>query len=595
MIVTLAISLSMALVLGMIAQKLRLSTLVGYLLAGILAAQLWGEQMNHELVEDFSHIGVVLLLFGVGLHFHFKDLVAVQRLALPTAIVSMVMRTAIVGAAAWWLGDSLGLDVVGCAMFGVCASVTSTVVLTRVLADNRLLQTPAGHTGLGILVVEDIFTILMLVLMPVLFGDKPLLESLLWMVVKLALLVVCVVYIGDRVIAKVLTSVSRFASGELFTLSVLVFALGIAALSSYVFDASMEFGAFLSGMVVGQSKFAARAASDALPMRDAFAVLFFVSVGMGFDPTTIWEHGALLLATVVLTVLGASLVCYITLRLLKAPFRKAVTVAATLTQIGEFSFILASLAASEYGVLPQEAANVITGVAIITITLNAACFRFVPGLIDALEARGIGVAHEGAHELIPDPTEDRDRVIVVGYGPCGEICARLLRENEVEAVVVEMNIDTVGRLNQAGIPALHGDARRRAILEAAGVEKAVSIIITSPAAPAMEIATMARSLNPDIYVMAHTQYLLTAQQLRGALQDQVAVYSGENEVALTMMSHLLTRLHATVDQVSRELRRARKLLDQVGILPAKPSASTASPASSSPNSPPSPNSSASGS
>lgn len=561
MIITLAITLTLALVLGMLAERLRLSSLIGYLLAGIIIAQLWGAHLDHKLVEDFSHVGVVLLLFGVGLHFHFKDLVAVQRLALPTAIISMVMRTLIVAAAAWWVGDSLGLDTVGCIMFGICACVTSTVVLTRVLADNRILQTPAGHTGLGILVVEDIFTIMMLVLMPVLFGDKPLLESLLWMAVKLVLLVICVVYLGRRVIGRVLTSVSRFASGELFTLSVLAFALGIAALSSYVFDASLEFGAFLSGMVVGQSKFAARAASDALPMRDAFAVLFFVSVGMGFDPTTIWQHWALLLATVAVTILGASAVCYITLRLLRAPFRKSVTVAATLTQIGEFSFILASLAASEYGVLPQEAANVITGVAIITITINAACFRFVPRLISALEARGIGLVASTGNEAVPPPTGDRDRVIIVGYGPCGQICTRLLRENDVDAVVVEMNIDTVNRLHREGIPAIHGDACRHSILADAGAAQAISIIITSPAAPAMEIATMARNLNPDIYVMAHTQYLRTAQDLRHELHDGIAVYSGEHEVALTMMSHLLSRQQATADQISRELRRARKLLE----------------------------------
>lgn len=564
MIVTLVISLTLALVLGMLAERLRLSTLVGYLLAGIVAMQLWRGDMDQDLVEDFSHIGVVLLLFGVGLQFHFKDLVAVQRLALPTAIVSMIARTLVVAAAAWLLGDTMGLSVVGSVMFGVCTCVTSTVVLTRVLADNRVLQTPAGHTSLGILVVEDIFTIMMLVLMPVLFGNKPLLESLLWMAVKLVLLVICVLYFGRHVIGRVLTYVSRFASGELFTLSVLVFALGIAFLSSYVFDASMEFGAFLSGMVVGQSKFAARAASDALPMRDAFAVLFFVSVGMGFDPFTIWDHWELLLATVLLTILVASWVCYVTLRALKSPFRKAATVALSRAQVGEFSFILASLAATTYGVLPKEAVNVITGVAIITITLNAACYRFVPQLIDVLEKRGFGDASKNDGEILPEPTENHDRVIVVGHGPCGEICTRLLRENAVDAVVVEMNIDTVNRLTKAGIPAMHGDARRRSILTAAGVEKAISIIITSPAAPAMEIATMARSLNPDIYVMAHTQYVRTAQHLRRELKNQVAVYSGEHEVALTMMSHLLSRQHATADQVTRELRRARELLKEAG-------------------------------
>ncbi len=559
MINTLAISLTLALVLGMLSQKVRLSPIIGYLLAGIIAAQCWGDSLDHELVEDFSHIGVVLLLFGVGLQFHFKDLVAVQKVAVPGAIMCMGMRTLLGTLTCMLLGGAMGFTMTGCVMFGLCCCVSSTVVLTRVLADNRILQTPSGHLALGMLVVEDIFTIVLLVLMPVIFGDKPLLESLLWMVVKLGLLVLCVAYVGRRIIGRVLTYVSRFASGELFTLAVLVFALGIASLSAYVFDASMEFGAFLSGMVVGQSKFSARAASDALPMRDAFAVLFFVSVGMGFHWEGMIEYWPMALGTVLLTLL-APIAAYIAIRMLKRPFRMAMQVSASLSQLGEFSFILATLASTQYDVLPREAANIITGAAIITITLNAAFYRFVPALIRAMEKRGVGDPRHEELDNVPEPQEDRHRVIVVGYGPCGELCTKALLDNDVDVVVIEMNVNTVQRLMKCGIPAMHGDAARRDILKLAGVEQAVSIIITTPAAPAADIASMARSLNPKIQVLAHTTYLSVAEALKRSLKDDVEVFSGEHEVALTMFAHLLRSQHATEEQISRELERTRNEL-----------------------------------
>ena len=296
MIFTLVIGLALAFVLGMVAQQLKLSPLVGYLVAGMLAAQpWWGHPVEHHVVEEFSHIGVVLLLFGVGLHFHFKDLLAVRKVAVPGAVTCSLLWTGIGGLVYYLCGGAGGW--VAAAIFGMCVCVSSTVVLTRVLEDNKMLQTPAGHTALGWLVVEDLFTIILLVLMPVMFGDDELLPALGGMAVKLTLLVLIVALLGKRIITRVLTFVARKGSDELFTLGVLVIALGIAVLSSYVFNASMEFGAFLSGMVVGQSKFASRAASDALPMRDAFAVLFFVSVGMGFQMGGMVEYWPLALGT----------------------------------------------------------------------------------------------------------------------------------------------------------------------------------------------------------------------------------------------------------------------------------------------------------
>ncbi len=548
MIHALVIGLTLALVLGILAHKLKLSPLVGYLIAGMLAAQpWWGDPVDSHIVEDFSHLGVVLLLFGVGLQFHIKDLLAVQKVAVPGALVCMATSTG-VGALVF---HSLGGDAdwVSSLMFGLCICVSSTVVLTRVLGDNRLLQTPVGHTALGWLVVEDIFTILMLVLLPVMISGKELGPAIGSAAIKLTLLVLCVAFVGRKVMKKVLTYVSRSASGELFTLSVLVFALGFAVLAAKGFDASMEFGAFLSGMVVGQSRFASRAASDALPMRDAFAVLFFVSVGMGFDLMGMLEHWELALATCAVAFLVKPAMAFIVIRVLGKPLRMALKTSASLSQIGEFSFILATLIATQYHMLPDYAANVITGVAIITITLNAALYRFVPMLANNLEKRGVG-ARKHVAGSVPPPSEERHRIIVVGYGPCGEIMSDILTQYDLEVVVLEMNIDTVNRLATKGVPVLHGDARLRNILQLAGAEKARAIVVTTAAAPAQEIAESARGINPHISVMAYTTYIRNARQLRS--QGAETVFSGEEEVALSMASHTLRSLGATEEQIARE-------------------------------------------
>ena len=554
MIFTLVIGLALAFVLGMLAQQLKLSPLVGYLVAGMLAAQdWWGHPVDAHVVEEFSHIGVVLLLFGVGLHFHFKDLLAVRKVAVPGAVTCSLLWTGI-GALVYHLCGGAG-GWVAAGIFGMCVCVSSTVVLTRVLEDNKMLQTPAGHTALGWLVVEDLFTIILLVLMPVMFGNDALLPALGGMAVKLTLLVLIVVLLGKRVITKVLTYVARKGSDELFTLGILVIALGIAVLSSYVFNASMEFGAFLSGMVVGQSKFASRAASDALPMRDAFAVLFFVSVGMGFNLSGLIEYWPLALGTTAYVLLIKPVTGYVVIRLLRRPPRLGAVVGGALAQIGEFSFILATLAASTYGVLPLYAANVITGAAIISITLNAALFRYVPKLIHALEKNAPVSADAGRH--VPEPSENRHRVIVVGYGPSGEIMTELLQKYDIEVVVLEMNIDTVMRLTQLGIPALHGDARLRHILKLAGAEHAQAIMITAAAAPSKAITSAARSLNPKIEVMAYTSYMRQAQELR---VNGSQVFSGEEEVALSMFTAILRNLGATEEQIGRERVATRRRL-----------------------------------
>ena len=560
MIGTLALGLVLALLLGMLAQRIKLSPLVGYLVAGILAAQPWWGITDdpHKVMHEFASIGEVLLLFGVGLHFHFKDLMAVRKVAVPGSLMCMTMWTGS-GALVYHLLMPGG-DWVAALLFGMCVCVSSTVVLTRVLEDSKLLHTPSGHTAVGWLVMEDIFTIVLLVVLPAVFimpegGGKAEfcaddLWSALWgMTWKLALMVFCVTFVGKHVISRVLTFVARNNSNELFTLAVLTCALGIAVLSSEVFNASMVFGAFLSGMVVGQSKFASRAASDALPMRDAFAVLFFVSVGMGFNAPKLLEYWPLAIGTLGLTLLFKPISAYVIIRVLRRPGSLGVVVGTALSQIGEFSFILAALAAGpSFNLLPREAVNVITGVAIITITLNVALFRFVPAMIRKMEAKGIGL-NPADSSAIPEPSEEKDRVIVVGYGPCGEIISDILIEHHLEIVVLEMNIDTVTRLTAKGIHAMHGDARLHTILRLAGAEQAKAIIVTAAGAPAAEIAAAARDVNPHISVMAHTTYMRNARQMRN--RGAQIVVSGEEEVALTLSSMLLRGLGATEEQIQK--------------------------------------------
>ena len=573
MIGTLALGLILALVLGMLAQRIKLSPLVGYLLAGILAAQpWWGLTENpREVMHEFANIGEVLLLFGVGLHFHFKDLLAVRKVAVPGSLICMTLWTGS-GALVYHLLVP-GADWVASLLFGMCVCVSSTVVLTRVLEDNRLLHTPSGHTAVGWLVMEDIFTIVLLVLLPAVFilpegGGKAVfcaddLGSALWgMVWKLALMVFCVAFVGKYLISKVLTFVARNNSNELFTLAVLTIALGVAVLSAEVFNASMVFGAFLSGMVVGQSKFASRAAADALPMRDAFAVLFFVSVGMGFDFMGLVENWPLALGTLAVTLLWKPISAYGVIRLLRRPGSLGVVVGSSLSQIGEFSFILAAMVAGErFGLLPQSAVNIITGVAIITITLNVLLFRHVPTLIHKMEERGIG-RPAADNSFLPMPTEEHDRVIVVGYGPCGQMITRILQEHEIEVIVLEMNIDTVMRLHKQGIHTMHGDARLRTIQKLAGAEKARAIIVTSVGAPAREIAATARALNPQIEVMAHTTYMQQAEAMRN--DGAQTVVAGEMEAALTLSSLLLSSLGATEEQVARASREYREQITNWG-------------------------------
>ena len=565
LILTLAGGFAAALVLGYLTHRLGLSPIVGYLLAGILVGpHTPGFVADAALAEQLAEIGVILLMFGVGLQFHIEELLAVRRVAIPGAVAQSAVATVLGALLVHAFGWSWSAGV----LFGMALAVASTVVLVRILADNNDLHTPAGHIAVGWLVVEDVFTVLALVLLPAFFGHTgtPLWQTLAWTAVKVGTLVAFTAIVGTRVIPQVLDHVAKTRSRELFTLTVLVLALGIAAGSALVFNVSMALGAFLAGLVVGRSEYSLRAASDALPMRDAFAVLFFVSVGMLLEPSYLLEAPVLILGTVAVVVLGKPLIALLIVWGMHYPFKVALTVAISLAQIGEFSFILSTIG-RDLGILTSEATNTLVAASIISIVLAPLMYRAIDPLDRWMSARPRlwqFLNRAGAPTLADAPRRTSalspsHRAVVVGYGPTGRTVVRLLRENDVTPTVIEMNVDTVRSLREAGVDAIYGDATRADTLTAAGVPTSGSLILTSAGmVNGSEVIREAKQLNPDIRVMARAGYLRDVSTLHEAGAD--TIYSAEGEVALAFIEDIMERLGATAEQIDRERARAHEEL-----------------------------------
>jgi monovalent cation:H+ antiporter-2, CPA2 family len=538
LILTLTGGLTAALVLGYVTERLRLSPIVGYLLAGVLVGPFTPGFVAHAgMAEQLAEVGVILLMFGVGLSFHLRELLAVRKVAIPGALVQIAVATGLGMLVSRAFGWSLATSVV----FGLAISVASTVVLLRVLSDAGALHTRSGHVAVGWLVVEDLFTVLVLVLLPVLVGKDAASEpsAIGWAVLvavgKLIALSFVALVVGQRVIPRLLGWVARTRSRELFTLAVLVLALGIAVGSAKWFGASMALGAFLAGMVVGQSTFSARAASEALPMRDAFAVLFFVSVGMLLDPTTLWTNRWPILATLGVVLFGKALAAFFVVRVLRHPVHTALVVAIALAQIGEFSFIVAALG-KKLGVFPQIATETVVAVAILSITLNPVLFRLVGPL-------GRWLSRDAPAQKNPIGEDDgRERAIVVGHGPVGRALAKLLAEHGIAPTIVELNHETVKALESEGVSVVHGDASRPAVLEAAGVERARSLLFAASGAPPEMAIRTARELNPEIRILVRSEYLSEIDAAHEAGAD--IVVSAEREVAFAMAEQLLGELDA---------------------------------------------------
>jgi CPA2 family monovalent cation:H+ antiporter-2 len=563
LVLTLASGFVAALLFGYITQRVGLSPIVGYLLAGVVVGpNTPGLVADPQIAEQFAEIGVILLMFGVGLQFHLEELLAVRRVAIPGAIAQSAVATVLGAVAAHFLGWTWPAAIV----FGLTLSVASTVVLIRVLSDHRQLHTPAGHIAVGWLVVEDVLTVVVLVVLPALrdgTAGTALATSLALTFLKVAGLIAVAAVLGRRVIPVVLDRVAATRSRELFTLTVLAVALGLAVGSAAVFGVSMALGAFLAGMIVGTSDYSLRAATDALPMRDAFAVLFFVSVGMLLRPAAVMDSPAFALAALTIVIVGKPLTAALVTWLLRYPLRTTLTVAVALSQIGEFSFILVTLG-RDLGIVPAEAMDIVVLVAIISITLNPLAFAAIDPVDRWLtRKRAEKVPSAGtdgeAMEVGASSSLDPDsRAIVIGYGPTGRTVTRLLRENGISPTVVDLNMEHVRALRDQGLSAVHGDARHPDTLVHAGLPHAGTLIVSGADTGSPEVIKGARRINPNVHIFVRSQYLRDVPPLRNAGAERV--FAGEAEVAMAMTEAVLQRLGATPDQIDRERARVRSEL-----------------------------------
>ncbi len=550
---TIAAALGLALVLGFLATRVRLPALVGYLLAGVVIGPYTpGFVADAAMASQLAEIGVMLLMFGVGLHFSLGDLLAVRKIAVPGAVVQIMVATALGMAVAWGWGWNLG----GALVFGISLSVASTVVLLRALETLGILDTYTGRIAVGWLVVEDLAMVLVLVLLPPLSGvlggnaaaatSASIWQTLGWTLLQVGGFVALMLVVGRRVFPWVLWQVARTGSRELFTLCVVAAAVGIAFGSAALFGVSFALGAFFAGMVMRESEFSHRAAQESLPLRDAFAVLFFVSVGMLFNPSVMWERPLQVLAVVAIIIVGKSLAAAALVLVFRYPLHTALTVSASLAQIGEFSFILVGLGAS-LGLLPPEGASLVLAGALISIALNPLVFRAIAPLQKWLLARSalarrLEQRDDPLAEL-PTSTDERylaRQVVLVGYGRVGRRVASVLAAHDIPLVVAEQNRELVEKLRAQGMAAVFGDAVDPAVLIQAHIARAYMLVIATPdTLDVQQIIATARMLNPTIETVVRSHGEEEAHRLEKECGS--TVFLGDEALAQAMAGHVLAR------------------------------------------------------
>ncbi|SFZ75344.1 YbaL family putative K(+) efflux transporter [Chitinimonas taiwanensis] len=556
LITTIAAALGLSLILGFLAARLKLPPLVGYLVAGIcIGPATPGFVADVGLAGQLAEIGVMLLMFGVGLHFSLGDLLSVKRIALPGAVVQMLVATLLGMAVAHYWGWSLG----GALVFGLSLSVASTVVLLRALEDRGVLDSVNGKIAVGWLVVEDLAMVLVLVLLPPLAGwlggtvqpgSGSLWSTLATTLGQVAAFVVLMLVVGKRVFPWLLLQVSRTGSRELFTLCVIAAAVGIAYGSAHLFGVSFALGAFFAGMVMRESPLSHRAAEESLPLRDAFSVLFFVSVGMLFDPRVLLEQPLQVLAVVAIIIIGKSLAAFLLVIAFRYPLNTALTVSASLAQIGEFSFILLGLGIA-LGLMPAEGQSMVLAGALISIALNPLLFHAIEPIQRWIRARNnlarlLERPDDPLAEL-PMSTDQQHlsgQVVLVGYGRVGRHIARALREQNRPYVVAEQNREIVERLRAKGVPAVSGDAAEPAVLIQAHVARAGTLVIAIPdALKARQMIETAQTLNPGVVIVVRSHSSEEAELL--AKLPGVTVLLGEQELARSMSALVLAEAKPT--------------------------------------------------
>lgn len=552
LITTIAAAFGLALIFGFIAERIKLPALVGYLMAGIcIGPATPGFVADVGIASQLSEIGVMLLMFGVGLHFSFEDLLSVKRIAVPGAVVQMSIATLLGALIAntwgWTFGEGL--------IFGLALSCASTVVLLKALESRQLLDSMNGKIAVGWLVVEDLATVLVLVLMPPLAGilggtgaesNTPLWQTIGITIVQVILFVMLMLIAGKRILPWTLWHVAKTGSRELFTLAVIAIAIGIAYGASALFNVSFALGAFFAGMVMRESQFSHRAAEESLPLRDAFAVLFFVSVGMLFDPRILLEEPLRLLAVVAIIIIGKSIAAMALVLALRYPLNTALIIAASLAQIGEFSFILAGLGMA-LGVLPAEGMSLILAGAFISIALNPLLFSTINPIrkwvLNFSELARRLEARTDPYAELPMSTERKfleGQIVLVGYGRVGRRIAAALTEQGIPFVVAEQNRELVESLRKSGIPAVSGNAAEPSVLIQAHITNASMLVIASPdPVDVRKMVEIATTLQPSIEIVVRTH----SEQESKLLQNEGigTVFFGEEELAKGMTKHVLNR------------------------------------------------------
>jgi len=558
LITTIAAALGLALIMGFIAVRLKLPALVGYLVAGIIIGPATpGFVADLNLASQLAEIGVMLLMFGVGLHFSLSDLLAVRKIALPGAIIQVAVATALGMAVAAMWGWSIGQGLV----FGLALSVASTVVLLRALESRGVLESVNGRIAVGWLVVEDLVMVLVLVLLPPLAGwlgsnadsvatesgGRSLLTTLIITLGEVTAFIVLMLVVGRRFFPWLLWQVARTGSRELFTLCVVAAAVGIAYASAELFGVSFALGAFFAGMVMRESALSHRAADESLPLRDAFAVLFFVSVGMLFDPAMLVNEPLRVLVVVAIIIVGKTVAAFFLVLAFRYPLNTALTVSASLAQIGEFSFILAGLGVN-LGILSEQGQSLILAGALISIALNPLVFKAIePAQVwirsRSKLARTLERPDDPLAELpmTVDQNQLTAQVVLVGYGSVGRRIGEMLRERGVPFVVAEQNREIVQKLRDSGIPAVSGDAADPASLIQAHIARARMLVIATPDTfRARKMIEIARMLNPRIETVVRTH----SDEEAALLQKEHAgtVFMGEHELALAMSRFVLDKV-----------------------------------------------------
>jgi len=560
LITTIAAALGLALIMGFIAARIKLPALVGYLIAGIIIGPATpGFVADIELSNQLAEIGVMLLMFGVGLHFSVDDLLAVRGIALPGAIVQIVAATLLgVGVTALW-GWSFAAGIV----FGLALSVASTVVLLRALESRGVLESVNGRIAVGWLVVEDLVMVLVLVLLPPFSvwlggnstvsvegaGEQSLVTTLVYTIGRVSIFIALMLVVGRRLFPWLLWQIAGTGSRELFTLFVIAAAVEIAYGSAELFGVSFALGAFFAGMVLRESPLSYRAAEESLPLRDAFSVLFFVSVGMLFDPYVLLSEPIRVIEVIAIIIFGKSLAAFALVLLFRYPLNTALTVSASLAQIGEFSFILANLGVS-LGLLPTEGQSLILAGAIISIALNPLVFRAIEPAQTWIRSRS---KLAETLERPDDPlavlpmTVDLNRlsgqVVLVGYGRVGRRIGEALTAQGISFVVAEENREIVEKLRESGVPAVSGDASEPTVLIQAHIHRARMLVIAVPdTLDVRRMIEIARTVNPRIETVVRTHSEEEAVLLEK--ENAGKVFLGEHELARSMIQHVLDRYAA---------------------------------------------------